>query len=160
MLKFQYFGHLMWRANSLEKILMLGKVEGRRRRVWQRMRWLGGIIDLMDLSFSRLWEIVRDMEAWHSAVHEDAKKQTHLSNWLNNNSLKQSSERDCARRQQICVQTWTVNRRHCDKTNCSCTSVVYIFCPVIFISCINKELLWIHIFPPIFICWFHYMKKF
>ena len=89
-LKLQYFGHLKWKANSLEKTLMLGKIEGKRRRGWQRTRWLDGITDSMNMSLRKFWKIMKDREAWGTMIHWVAKSQTWLRDWT---STRRSRER-------------------------------------------------------------------
>ena len=87
-LKLQYFGHLMWRVDSLEKTLMLEGIGGRRRRGWQRMRWLARITDPMDMSLSKLWELVTDRKAWSAVIHGVSKSQTRLSDWTELNWIE------------------------------------------------------------------------
>ena len=92
-LKLQYFGHLMRRADSLEKTPMLGEIGGRRRRGWQRMRWLDGITGLMDMSLSKLWELVMGQEAWRAEIHEVAKSWRRLSDWTELNWTNMRNEK-------------------------------------------------------------------
>ena len=92
-LKLQYFGHLMRRADSLEKTPMLGEIGGRRRRGWQRMRWLDGITGLMDMSLSKLWELMMGQEAWRAEIHEVAKSWRRLSDWTELNWTNMRNEK-------------------------------------------------------------------
>ena len=111
-LKLQYFGHLMRRTDSFEKILMLWKIECRRRRGWQRMRWLNGITDSTDMSLSRSWELVMDRKAWHVAVHGVTKLQTWLNNWTDMNKASADWKDASVLSKAICFTQFTSSDAH------------------------------------------------
>ena len=163
-LKLQYFGHLMWGADSLEKTLMLGKIEDRKRRGQQRVRWLDGITDLMDMSLSKLWEIVKDREAWHIAVHVVTKRQTWLSDWtISKQHVYNILTHSKGYTPFIVIKKYWLRSIFC--LICSCSLFLYLLLcyPYIAFPCFPLPTcslyLWICFIFVIFTMWFYFLNS-
>ena len=127
-LKLQYFGHLMWRADSMEKILMLGKIEGRRRRRWQKMRLLDSITDSVDLNWNKLWEIVKDREAWHARVYGVARNWTLLSDWAKTTAFEwREEERKEGKKEEYCICFPVYDCKHLEMVDLDKLSLFFFF---------------------------------